>query len=146
VANEKEEAVPAVHLGQEDGASQSASVLIALQYVAGKPIGIIEERRGVEPIVAKKLKATPMPLVGSGLGDDADHTAAISPVFRRIVAFENAKFRDRVRIGVKNDTVVEQVVVQSAIQQEGNRVAAPAWDAVLARRRCVAIGLGNARL
>src|ERR1700722_7688373 len=87
-----------------------------------------------------------MPLIRSGLGDNTDHSAADLTVFSRIVALENVKFRNRVRIRVVNHTVVEQVVVQPAIQKKRNGISAPAGDAVSARRSRIAVGFGNAGL
>ena len=74
IADEKEEAVFAIdELGQGDRAPESCAILIAFQYVTRKAIRNIEIIVGVEIIVAQEFKRAAVPLIGSRLGDDADH-------------------------------------------------------------------------
>src|SRR6202451_1828210 len=147
IANEEKEAIFSVHhSGNPDWSAERRSVLVALQDIAGKAVDNIEVRVRIEVIVAQKLKGAPVPIIGSGLGDDADHTAAVASIFRRIFAFADVEFRDGVRVGIEHDAVIQQIVIQSAIQQKGNRIAASAGDAVTARRAGIAVGFGNARL
>src|ERR1700722_17118019 len=94
IAHEEKEAILTVHQpGNPDRSPQRRSILIALQHIAGKVVGNIKVRVGIEVVVAQKLKRAPVPLIGSGLGDDADYTAAVASIFRRIVAFEDVEFR-----------------------------------------------------
>ena len=79
-----------------------------------------------------------MNLIGAGLGHNTDDAAAVASVFRRVIAGEKAELGDRVGIGIEQVTVIEKVVVQSAIQQIRHRISTPAGDAV------IGIGAGRA--
>src|ERR1700722_5762320 len=121
IAHEEKETIFAVQQsGNSYRSAQRRSVLVALQHIAGKVVGNIKVRVGIEVVVAQKLERAPVPLIGSGLGDDADYTAAVASIFRRIVAFEDVELRNGVGVRIEHDAIVQQIVIQPAIQEKGN--------------------------
>src|ERR1700722_6440165 len=121
ITDEEKEAILTIHQPRNsDRSAERRSVLVSLQPLAGKAVGNIEVGVRIEVIVAQKFERPSVPIIRSGLGNDDDHTAAIASIFCRIVAFENVEFRDGVRIWIKDDAVIQQIVIQSAVQQKGD--------------------------
>src|SRR5438270_8200208 len=72
-------------------------------------------------------------------GGHAHDSTAVAPKFSRVIAGENAKFRDGIGIGVVDHQVVQQVIVQVPVQKVGDRVATVASDI---EKATVVIGIG----
>jgi len=89
------------------GAAESSAELMTLQIVARNALLIVEIGIGIEGVIANKFEGAAMPIIGPGFGDDADDAAGVAPVLGSVVAFENAEFSDGIRIGIKDDPVVE---------------------------------------
>src|SRR5208282_2049334 len=123
---EKEAVFAVHHMGNRDGAAQRGAILIAMQVVPRQAFDLVEEGVGVEIAVAEELKDAAMNGVGAGFGRHADHAGAIPPIFGCVVTGQNAEFGNRIGIGIVNHPVRQNVVVDAAIQQIGDRVWASA--------------------
>src|ERR1017187_2061845 len=126
-----------------NGAAEGGAVLIALEHVSGQAVRVVKESVGVEGVIAQKFKGAAVPSIGAGLGDHADDAAAVPTVFGRVVALEEAKLGDGVGIGVVDDAVVEQVVVECAVEKKRHRVGTAAGDAVVTRGAAIVVGFGD---
>src|SRR5580693_1382789 len=67
--------------------------------------------------------------VGPRLGYFGDDAPGASSIFGGEVASEHFEFLDRVWIRVINDAISEQIVIQSAVQDESVGIAASTSDA-----------------
>src|SRR5579862_8521076 len=129
-----------------DWPAERAPILISFQDIARGSIDLVEKCVGVERVVAQKFKRASMPLVGAGLGNHADNSAAVPAILRRIVTFEDPEFSNGVGIGIEHDAVVEQIVVQSSVQQISHGVGAAASNAEISSAPVVVVGFGHTRL
>jgi hypothetical protein len=137
IANKEEETVfPMDQMRNCNGSAKGSAVLIALENIAWQQLSwctFIEEGVGVERVIANKVESTSVPFVCAGLCYDSDDAAAVAPIFRGVIVFENAKFGDGVRVRIVDHAVGKLLVIQAAIQQEGDRVRASAADIVGSR-------------
>src|ERR1700728_5379079 len=91
-----------------------------------------EEGIRIEISVAHVVVGAAVPLVRAGLGDFRNDAAAVAAVFRGVIAFEDPEFLNCVWIWIEDDTVVEQVLVEAAVEKERDGIRAAAADAVAA--------------
>src|SRR4029077_5484346 len=111
-----------------------------LEHIAWQQISrvtLVEEGVGVERVVANEIESASVPLICAGLRDDSDDAAAVAPIFRGVIVFENAKFGDGVGVGIIDHAVSKLFVVQATVQQEGDGVSASAADII---GSCAAVG------
>src|ERR1035441_8790237 len=101
-----------------DGPAQRGAVLVALQIQPRNSLRNIEIIVRVEHAVAEKFEQAAVDLVGPRLDDFADDSPAVASIFRRVVAGQQAELRNRVRIRVQQIAVVQQIVVQPAVQKK----------------------------
>src|SRR4051794_35474972 len=87
-----------------------------------------------------------MKLVCSALGHDAYNAARIAPVLGTIVVFENAKLRNRIRVGISDYAVIEQVVVQTTVKKIRDRIRSHTADTVTPRSSGIGVCGANAGL
>ena len=111
-------------------------------------VGIfVEVGIGVEVGVADEIEGAAVNLIGARFGDDADDPGAVAAVLGSVVTGENAEFSDGVRIRIENDAIVDEVVVEAAIEQIGDGIGASAADVeTLAAAGVVGIVFGDSRL
>ena len=129
VTGEPEELVLPVHYVRNDHRpAQGNAELVPLEHLLGHSVAIIEIAIGIKGLIAQEIINTPVDVVGAGLGDDAHDATGVAPVFRRVVAGQNAKLGDGVRDRVVDDFVPQQVVVDAPIQQVGDGIRLAAGD------------------
>src|ERR1700752_1526426 len=107
---------------QPDRSAERAAVLVAPQRVARKAVNLIEEGVRIQVTVPQVIERRAVPCVATRLGDLADDPASVAAVLSGIVTLQNAKLLDRIRIRIEDHAVVEQVVVETSVKQEGYRV------------------------
>ena len=83
---------------------------------------------GVEGVVAEKFEDVAVELVLSGLDDLIHNPAGASTVFRAVVVGEDFEFFDRIRIGIDDGVVAEEVVVVGAVDEETDGIGTLAAD------------------
>src|SRR5262249_6423616 len=118
------------HMRHRERSAKRAAELITLQCVSRKRCRriLVEIAVGVESVVAQEIKRGAMQVACARLRRNSDHAAGISAVLRRIVAGENAELGDGVGIGSEDRAIVDEVVVQSPVEEVVDRVAAAAGD------------------
>ena len=129
VCHEEEKTVPPVELRKQNWPADSSSELITLQGVLGKTQFVIEKRIGVKDRVTDVVISAAMKIVAAGPGDHADDPPGITAVLRSVVAGQDAELLDGVRIRIQHCGVAQQVVVDTAIQDERYGIGARAGDA-----------------
>ena len=72
--------------------------LIALQDVFRNVLLVVEERIGIEVVIANVVEEDAVKVVSSALGDHADDSGAVPSVFGVVVAGQNAELFHRVGI------------------------------------------------
>ena len=129
-----------------DGPAEGGAELVALEIVAGNSLFTIEVGVGVEVGVADEVKTAAVILVGAGFGDDADDAGAVAAIFSGVVAGEDAELLDGVGIGIEDDVIAHEVVIDAAVEEEGDGVGAAAADVEVAGAAIVGVILADAGL
>ena len=105
-----------------DRSPDGASELVPFENVFGKAVCIIEECIGVERVITHVIVGSAVEAVCAGFRDDAHDTAGVASVFSVVGARENLKFLNHVRIGIKNDAVIQKIGIDAAVEKIRDRI------------------------
>jgi len=104
----------------DDGAAESAAVLIALDAIGSGGRG--KEILGVERGIAIEFEGVSVEIICAGLGDDIDDAARVRSVFRAVVAGLHAEFLERIGERKRLIDVGVFVNVVAAVELVANRI------------------------
>ena len=122
-----------------DRAAESRAKLVPLQNGTGSVRKVIEKGVGIEIVVANVVVCAPMHFIRSRLGHHTDDAARVPAVFRVVIACQDAKFFDRIGVGIHHYIISHQVGVQPAIQKVRDR-GRPVAGNTEAMSPCIVVG------
>src|SRR5579875_3318856 len=128
VREEEEKLVP------NDRAAYCPAKLIPFQDGYWKPLLVVEKTIGVEEVVPNVIVSGTVKLVCTAFCNDTDDAARISTILRTVIVFKQPELGHRVRIRICHNAVVEQIIVQPAVEEIGDRIGAHTSDAVVTLR------------
>src|ERR1700680_2879621 len=114
--------MPTEQFGNRNGPTDRRAELVALQDGDRLAVEVVKKRVGIKRVVAHKLKQAAVYLIGAGFRDYTDDAGAIPAILGGIVAREKTELGYLVRIRQEDRIVIEDVVVEAAIEQIGNRI------------------------
>src|SRR4029077_7100942 len=100
--------------------SNRCTILIPFQVIPRDAVQNIEIRVRIQVAVSKKLKSAPMKLICSRLGNHADDSRGVAAILCRVVTRQDAELFYCIGVWVENLAVVEQVVVDTTVQEVGD--------------------------
>jgi hypothetical protein len=131
IPDKKEEPLRQRLSGAPYGSAKCSSELIAFERRTrqwGWQVVLVEVIVGIKRVVAKKIEGRPVELLAAGLGNDADNATGIAAKLGWVVGSQDAELGDGIWVRVVDNAVVKQVVVEAAVEQVVDGVAAIAAD------------------